>query len=466
MSEKKKPRSKPKKSVVSRDGRLEVTGGTPALQPGAPWSLYVRRAFALLGRSKSVSIAVVVLLLAGATYVAVLYLSNTPSYVYARGVKNSGQLIDNLVSYAQQLQSAPYKSVLFDGNMQGSDILGHYDIDLSGTADRNGNGLFTASGDVDGMTLNSSIRTVAAAGNSLPDAYIKSKDLNALKPLIGVQGLPSFNQFDNKWILVDHNLLASYLDNLMRIADKNIDKSTPQPGPGLAQISDALTKIQAVSKQYLLTTNTDTAVFKDPVFIGNETDNGRPLDHYRVTYDTAHLAAYLQALGKALDSSQLNAWSQKVSQGKSLSQTLNLAAMGAGVQQRTGAGDTADIWIDRDAKIITKVQVNNPSVGLSSVVITQGYTGGQRYPFAITYKGKDATGTNYTATISVVLGASTHTATVSLNNQTQAGGLRSVQNVRISLTPSNNAVQVSAPAGAVPFLTALGPSGLSNLAQP
>jgi len=452
--------------LISRDGKLEAAQGSPAQHLHAPWSMLARRTIKFLSRSRSVSVAVIVLLLAGATYTAVTYLSNTPDYVYARGIKNSSALIDNLVTYAQQLQSTPYKSTIFDSSLQGKDVLGHYDIDLSGTENRNGDGVFSASGDVDGMPLSSNIRTVAT-GNALPDAYIKSKDLDALKPLIGVQGLPAFNQFDNKWILVDHNLLESYLDNLMRVADKNIDTSKSQPAPNLAQISDALAKVQTVTKQYLLTTNSNTAVFKDPAFIGTETDNGQRLNHYRVTYNSVHLAAYLQALGKALDSSTLNTWSQQVSQGKSLDQALNLAAMGNGVQQRTGTGNTADIWIDRDAKIIRKVQVNNPSATLSSVVITQGYNGGNQYPFAITYKGKDAGGATHTTTIKIVLDTSTHTTTIGLDDQSQAHGLRSVQNVRVSLTPSNTPVRANgAPAGAVPLLTALGPSGLSNLAQP
>ncbi|HEY4160825.1 MAG TPA: hypothetical protein VGM08_02065 [Candidatus Saccharimonadales bacterium] len=457
----------PRTHIISHVGRLETAQGSPAYRPYALWPVFARRALRFLRRSRSAGVVVIVLLLGGATYAAVVYLSNTPTYVYARGLKNSGQLIDNLAAYAQQLQSVPYKSTVLDASMQGKDVLGRYDIDLSGTENRSGDGTFSASGEVDGMPLSSNIRTVATTGSAVPDAYVKSKDLNALKPLIGVQGLPTFNQFDNKWILIDHNLMESYLDNLMRIADKNINKDNPQPAPTLTQISDALAKLQTVSKQYLLTTNSSTAVFKNPVFIGTETDGGRRLNHYRVTYNTAHLAAYLQALGKALDSSQLNAWSRQVSQGKSLDQTLNLAAMGNGVQQHTGTGNTADLWIDHDTKIISKVKINNPSATLSSVVITQGYNGGDQYPFAVTYKGKDADGTAHTTTVQVVLNASTHTTTISLDDQAQAHGLHSTQDVRVNLTPSNAAVQTAgAPAGAVPLLTALGPSGLSDLAQP
>lgn len=452
--------------VVSYNSRPGAAQGLPIHRLHAPWSRRVYRVSKLLAWPRLIGVIVVVLVFGGATYVAVAYLSNTPEYIYARGIKNSGTLIDSLATYAQQLQSAPYKSTVFDGSMQGSDVLGHYNINLSGTENRNGDGLFSALGDVDGMPLSSSIRTVAVTGSALPDAYVNSKDLNALKPLIGVQGLPTFDQFDNKWILIDHNLLESYLDNLIRIGDKNIDKNAPMPGPGLAQISDALTKIQAVSKQYLLTTNSNTAVFKDPTFIGSETDNGRQLNRYRVTYNTAHLGAYLQALGQALDSSKLNTWSQNVDQGKNLDQTLNLAAVGHSVQEHTSTGNTADIWIDRDSKIITKVQINNPSATLSSVVITQGYTGGSKYPFTVTYNGKDKNGTTYTATVNVILNTDTHKATISFDDQSQAHGLHDDLNASVSLIPSNTTVQVSTPSGAVPFLTALEPSGLSKLAKP
>jgi len=420
----------------------------------------------LLAKQRLISIVVAVLLLSGATYAAVVYLSNTPDYVYARGIENSGKLIDNLAMYAQQLQSAPYKSMALDGSMQGRDILGHYDIDLSGTENRNGDGLFTASGDVDGMPLNSTIRMVSVGGNSLPDAYVKSKDLNALKPLIGVQGLPTFDQFDNKWIVIDHNLLESYVDNLMRIADKSIDKKQPSPSPTLAQISDALSKVQAVGKRYLFTTNSTTAVFKKTSFIGTETNDGRQLNHYRVTYNSAHLAAFLQAFGQALDGSQLNTWSREVSGGKSLSQTLSLSAMDHGMQPSSGNSGAADIWIDRDAKVITKVQFNNPSPTLSSIVVTQGHTGGNLYPFSVTYNGKDKNNSTYAATVSFTLNASTHAATFAFSNRSQTDGLLDVLDAHVRLTPSDTTIHVTTPSGATPFLTALGPSGLSDLAKP
>lgn len=419
-----------------------------------------------LSWAKSIIVIVTILLLGGAFYAAAIYMPNTPGSIYAQGVENSGKLIDNLATYAQQLQVAPYKSILFNGNMKGSDILGHYDISLSGTEDRNGDGLFSASGNVDSMPLSSSIRTVAVTGSTLPDAYVESKDLDALKPLIGIQGLPAFNQFDGKWILIDHNLLESYLDNLMRIADKHISKSKPSSSPTLEQVSDALTKIQTVSKRYLFTTDSSTAVFKDPVFLETETSNGHQLNHYRVTYNNTHLAAYLQAFGQALDSSQLNAWSQQANRGQNLSQALDLAAMGRGVQESNNTNNTADIWIDRGSKIITKVQLANPSPTLSSMVITQGYNGGKQYPFAITYIGKDVGGTTYTATVNVTLDANTHATTIGYSSHSKTDGLRDDLDAHVSLTPSDATVKVSAPSGAVPFLTALGPSGLANLAKP
>jgi hypothetical protein len=440
--------------------------GSGALGFRALWPTDVRRAAQLLRRPKVVGIIAAVILLAGATCAAVIYLSNTPDYVYARGIKNSGRLVDNLATYTQQLQSVPHKSVLLDSSMQGSDILGHYTINLHGTENNNGDGLFSASGNVDDMPLSSDIRTVAVPGSALPDAYVKSKDLNALQPLVGVQGLPTFNQFDGKWILVDHNLMESYLDNLMRIADKNIRTDKPSPSPTLAQVSDALTKVQAVSKRYLFTTDSSTAVLKESSFVGTESSNGRQLNHYRVTYDAAHLAAFLRAFGQALDSSKLNAWSQASSQGKSLSQTLDLSSLGLGARQRSTAGSAADIWIDRGSKLTTKIQFNNPSPTLKSIVITEGYKGGDLYPFAVTYTGKDEEGTRFTATATATLNTDTHTTIVALSDRSQTSGLQSVLNARVSLTPSNTTVDVNTPAGAVPFLTILEPSGLSELAKP
>lgn len=435
-------------------------------QKEAIWLRWVGRLTKSSRKSRIIITILAVLLLTNTAYAAVYYLPNTPAAVYARGLANSSNAINNLVNDTQQFQSATYKSILINGSMKGSDVLGRYTINLSGTENKSGDGLFSASGNVDGMTLSSNIRTVGVAGKAMPDAYVKSKDLDALKPLIGIQGLPTFNQFDNKWILIDHNLLESYYDNLMRAADKQIDKNHLVPGPSLAQLSDALTRIQTVSKQYLLSTNSSTEIFKDPTYIGTLVENGRPLNQYQVTYDPAHLASYLQALGEALNSSQLNAWSQQSSYGRSLQQLFNLGSVGHGAHQMVGTKNTADIWIDHNSKTITEVQINHPSASLSSVAITQRDAGGNQYSFAVTFNGKDDSGVTYVTTIQVAIDPNTHTTTLGFNTQSQADGLHNDLNSSISFTPSNKTIQVSAPSGAVPFLTALGPSGLSNFVQP
>src|SRR6202035_3096437 len=162
-----------------------------------------------------------------------------------------------------------------------------------------------------GEKVNANVISIKSPGNTAPDVYVQ---VSGIKSMLDSLGLNSLDKIDGQWIAIDHTLVETYLNSLA-----GQKSSSTGSAPTYAAVEDAISKVQAVNKQYLFSTNASTAVFSNPQFIAKETNGGRALDHYKVSYSKTHLNAYLTAVGQALNSSQLNTWYKNMSAGKNLS---------------------------------------------------------------------------------------------------------------------------------------------------
>lgn len=381
-------------------------------------------------------VAALVLMLAAAYYLSI-YLPNTPSHVYSESLSNSGLALDMLVQYSQKQEHANYSTTSFTGTLHGKSPGASYDMTMTGAIDKNANANIQLNSDIMGEKVNANILSIKAAGNTAPDIYVR---VTGIKSMLDSLGMNSLDKVDGEWISIDHTLVESYLSSVASKSQSN----TSTGAPTYAAVEDAISKVQAVNKRYLFSTNATTAVFSNPKFIAKETSGGHTLDHYKVGYSKAHLNAYLTAVGQALNSSQLNSWYKGVSSGKNLSDGMDISSWQKQVNSAP-ANYTFDMWSDTKTKLISKISFTDPSNKSSVFSIAQNYTGGSTYPFQLGFTGKDSSGNPEAASLNVSVDTNTNKMTFALtDNTTSSDGITNVT-ANISATPSNTPVAVTAP---------------------
>jgi hypothetical protein len=215
-----------------------------------------------------------------------------------------------------------------------------------------------------------------------------------------------------------------------------------------------------VNKQYLFTQDPAKAVLANEKFLGKDSSGGRNLDHYIVGYNKAHLEAYVAALGGALDTSSLNAWSKQV-YGKNLSQEIDITSLETTV--RNAKSDyTFDLWADTATKLVSKLVFTDPATKYV-MTLSQGYTGGSQFPLGLRLAGKSSTGEVEDTQVNLTMDTKTNNVAVSLAGSTQSSAGTTTVSGNLTATPGKTAVKVSAPAGAKSVVDILNSLGLGSL---
>jgi len=419
------------------------------LQPGKSKKLLVRALVAVVG-----------VLLLGAAYVFAFYLPNTPSHVYSASLANSGIALDKLIDYSKVQAHANYKSVSLDGTVHVKSPSGSYDVTLSGAANKGGNADLHFNEDALGEKFSTDVLSILPSGDTTPDIYVK---VTGVKHFLDGIGLNSLDYLDGQWIVIDHTLIDTYISNLKKSVGSSNSSNTTVPT--YDEVQDALSKAQAVNKQYIFTTDSSRAVLTNEKFIGRETVSGRAVDHYKVGYNKAHLEAYVSALASALDSSKLNGWSKNVNGGKSLSDSMGFSPLEKSVKNANGSY-TFDMWADTKTKLISKLTFTDPSDKSSIFTVTQGYNGGSKYPFGLSVSGKDSTTNDpQTVTLNATLDTSTNKLSATFSSSSTASDGTTTSTGNFNLTPNNNTVNVTAPAKAKSLTDLLISLGLGDLVK-
>jgi hypothetical protein len=434
------PAPNPGPSLQPEQSPVVAQFGALPLQPKAP----KRRLWIM------VAALIVLLLLASTGYVFAFYLPNTPSHVYGASLVNSGKALDKLVDYSKQQAQANYQSSSVDGSLTIKSIAGSYDVSLNGAADKTGNGSFAATASLGTLKLSSDVRVVHVKAGQTPDVYVR---LGGIKSLLDTYGLKQYDSLDGQWIVIDHTFTDKYANSTSLKADGSM------MAPTAAQALDAETKIQAVNKQYLFTTDKAKSVLANEKYLGRTTQNGRTLDRYRVGYNKAHMAAYVSAVGVALDSSQLNNWFKASASGKSLNQAMNLTTLESTIN-KSRDDYTFEFWADTKTKLISKVAFVDPSDKSSVISIGQNYTGGSQYPFSIGFTDNDGK-TPQTGNLDFTFDTTTNKVDFTLSG---SDGSTSVSG-NFTVTPSKQTITVTTPAGAKSITSVLNSLGLGSLAN-
>lgn len=397
------------------------------------------------GRKKRLVLALgildVVLCLALAGYVFAFYLPDQPTAVYNASLKRTGDAIDSLISYGKTQSQRNYKSYTISGSLNSKS----FDATLNGESSASGDSKFTMSADIVGEKLDADVDTVHVNNSATPDIYLK---VSGIKPFLSSYGLTNLDSLDGQWIDIDHTVIDSALAASNQ-ATSTASKTTTYPST--AQLQDAATKAQAVNKEYLFSTASNTAVLRDEKYLGKATLNGRSTYHYQVGYNKAHLESYLDALGAALDSSSLNTWSKAANSGESVSQLLDISSIKSTVANANSSYNF-NLWVDAQTKLPASLQFTDPSDRSSVFTLSQGYTGGTSYPFTFQFNGKDSSsGDQETDTLHIALNTSTGAYTGSYAGTEGS----STTTASFTVTPSTQTITVTPPSGAEPIVNVL-----------
>lgn len=403
-----------------------------------------------------VIIAVVVIVLLGGGFVFGYYLPNQPSNVFKSSLHNSGEALDKLVSYSSKQAEAKPKATVYSADVTAKSPEASFDATLKGSADAEGNSDTTVNANVLGEKIGVNFKTIVAKSGQTPDLYLQ---VSGVKSYLDSYGLTSLSSLDGQWIAIDHTVLDSYAANAAASAGDNVDSSNFK-SPTTEQLNDAFAKMQQVNKDYIFTTNGDKAVLKNQKYLGKETQDGRSVYHYQAGYNKDHLQAYVDALGKALDSSKLNDWSKQVNSGKSLSSAMDLKSAKQSIKD-ANSNYTFDVWSDTKTKLIHSVRFGDPSDKTSFLTITQNYTSGDDYPFTLKVTGKDDSDNDTTATVTLTLDTKSNAVS---GKFTYEGGANKSETFsgNYSIKPSNEAVKVTAPTNTKSFAEVLSQLGFGN----
>jgi hypothetical protein len=386
------------------------------------------------------AIVVALLIILGGGYVFGYYLPNKPDSIYSTGIVRTGDALDSLVTYSKSQTQKPYKSYDISGTLQDTGSAS-YGATLTGSMDMQGNATFKVAADIEGEKVNANIDSVHASGSTTPDMYIQ---MSGIKSTLDGLGMSSLDSLDGEWIAIDHTVIDSFLSNVNK--DTSVATSASAV-PTAAEVTDAETRVQAVNKLYVFTTNSSNAVLTDEKYVGLETKNGRKAYHYVVGYNKPNLKRYVSAIGVALDSSTLNTWSKVANNGKSVSEALDIASLQKSVAS-ANVNYTFDVWIDAGTKIASAIQLTNPNDKGAIFTLSQNYTGGTSYPLSLEYRSKDASNGDM-QDAGLLLTVDTASNKISGNLISAEGSANTILN--FALTPSNTSVNVTAPMGAKPI---------------
>lgn len=415
---------------------------------------------------KSLITAVIVLILAAAAYIYFIYLPNTPSAVYSSSLSRTGEAVDQLISYSQNNDLSNYESVALNGNVQVNGKNYNFNGSLNGDYDKNGN--TTTNLGVDAKTqgdtnshikANLNLLTLKANGQSYPDVYFKITGIDSILSAFGGSASP-LEQLDGKWIVISHQDVEQYAK---QYSGQTVQSNVKEPTK--AEIYDAINKVQAVNKKYIFTDNKDTAVLVKKQYLGAETKYGESAYHYKVGYNKAHLVAYVNAVGQALDASSLNSWSEQTYK-KSLSEEIDINSVKNQIQKKADSNYTFDMWSDRKTKLVEAVEFDdNQKNNTSSVTFAQTYSGGKVYPFRIDVSGNDH-GDKGSATVKLNIDSASHQVTTSFSFNDDNNGNVTTASGNFEIAPSNSKTSVTAPENAETLENVLKQLGLGGSITP
>lgn len=395
--------------------------------------------------------AVLLVLIGGpAAYYFGYYLN--PAVVYQQSLANSGQGLDKLATSLTEKRQATYTGFVGSGS---------YKVNTGNTT-TDGKLAFKSAGANSELSfdvglgvsrVNVVTRTIKVANTTNPDVYVKASGITGLGALSGSAELGTIvDRLNDKWITVDHSLL----DNLQQQAAK-VPKTDVMPTRD--QVINEVNAFTTVNKDYIFSTKSDKMVTKVLKTYGQETVDGHKVIHYQVGFVKANVSKYVLAQQAALKNSKLDDWITKNSYQEQVASSFKDTLQSV---SKIKDSDTIEVWSDVSQRVIYKIRVadtKNPAANY--VDVGMDYKGGDSFPFFVSGLSKrDGSDANFS--LQAVVNSKTDAVTVKLTVK-NSGSSKFTASGDLTFKPTNEAITVAVPTGALQLSAVLQQLGFGNI---
>lgn len=418
----------------------QVTGMPPTpMQPTSPQPFSPTPGTS--GKKKKITIialiAAVIIALLGAGYVSGYYIPNQPDNVYKSGFERTGKAVDNLVSEGlEDKKLETYKNSEVSGTVEVKAAGAEYSGSFNSKYDSKKTDS-TATYKNPDQDVNLQVLSSLPDGKVYPDIYFKLSGITGL----GLdEFLPQLKNYDDKWISVSSDYLASVIP-----ADIDDEASgqdfTEKDAAELARI------VTDKTREYVFTSDTNKAVVEQRSFVGTEElDGDITANHYTVAIHKDNTKKYCKALVESVMSSD----SYKKIPGvkaDSIDEDKKDAIKDCdeSVDKDIKDTDTFDLWVDKKTKLIHKIRVTDENDKGTYLEIGQTYKKGSNVPlFVNVHSDKDKYDAKLTLDVDTEKSITKGSLTFDYNDNEKY-----TVKAGFEFKPHNGEIKVEKPAGAV-----------------
>lgn len=399
-----------------------------------------------------VALSVLMILMAVA-YVFAIYIPNQPQNVWKTGLNRSGQAINALVNQGTEKQTLE----AFKKSEVNATITANVDRDTySGEVNMkydaaNAAGDLKISTKQDGQAdkvFTSKFLSQFKDSMQFPNVYVQFSGLKSF----GLDSyMPALTGYENKWIGIEESYLKTLGISPQEMQDAKDNQITSE------EVSEAIRTITNTANQYLLTTDSQKAVFEQRSYVGKEKVNGKTAYHYVVGINKQHAKDFCGAVVESLTQTQL--YKKYNPEGTSEAKDSLVKSCQESVDQIKDS-TTFDMWIDAKYKLIYKIRITDEEDKSTYVDIGQNYSGGDEVSFFITgHNGKANSDTKF----AMATNLKTHVSKAAFTATSQGESSYDVK-VTLEAKPYSGDINTDKPAGVVPISDVLRALGIDPAA--
>lgn len=397
-----------------------------------------------------VLVIVIIVLLGGAAYAYFGYYMS-PSTIWNDSLANTSSGYNKLVSYVNTQSAVHYSGVNVNGSFNLQMGSNHSNGSLNFKS-YNKSSTASIKLDLGAGNLDLEERSIAVSSSLEPDVYFQVNGINQL-----ASSLPSYapllDKINGQWIVVDHNLFADLIS-------QGSNNKTSSLAPSWSSIGSFLLTTSSINQKYLFSSNKSYAVLNILKSYGQETINGVNTEHYLVGLNKANTKSYLNALCSAFVNSSLGSYFKQQSNSLFQLNASDCSNFSASANS-LNSSDTFQLWDNIDKRMPYMVRFSDKNNPLQNYIdFGLNYNGGTSYPFFISGTSK-SNGATANLSSNITLNTSNNSV-VSTVNVTYNSTSKDIFNGNFSFAPTDNKINVQAPAGAIPITTELNNLGISS----
>lgn len=321
---------------------------------------------------KLLSIGLALLLIIGIVgFVFGYYLPNQPENVYSAGLDRTGDTMYELV-----LQSTEQEQLEELSRMQltGSLSLASEDFDFEGDltvqldeTKSNSNLVINAEDATkdEAYELGASVLTEAADGERFPDMFVQLRGIEQL-------GLAGMSRYDGQWIEISANYLESNFGEYIDEDELDTDMSF-----GLEDYGELSRVVSKNVRDYVLTSDADTAILEMNEIIGEEEFDDVRTYHYDVSLNTENAYKFCDALIDDIWATEyVNNYVDNMDEADHEEKITKVKDdCREGFDELAEKSDV-EMWMDRSTRLIHKIRFTEAEETKQYLEIGQRYQGG------------------------------------------------------------------------------------------